>query len=485
MMGLGVGIDYALFLSTRFRQHVIDGEEPAAAVINALVSSGPAVVIAAATVVIALVGPYTSGVFLIGQLGLAAGITVTVAALAAITLVPALLAIAGRHVDRLRIRRVPVAEPAGDRMGWHRYATALSRHPVRYLGAAVGLLGVLALPVLAIQIGTPGPRALSTETSERRASDAVDASFGPGYQARLIVVVKVPPGRSDTQVQSVANSVQDSLTFTDGVDVVSKFTRTPDRALLVGRLTPSTSLGDRRTAALIGHLQDRVLPGRLSALGYKAYVTGAAAGQVALQQAVSSALPVILLTVVGAAMVLVLLSFRSPVLALKTGVINLLSICASYGVLVAVFQWGWGSALLGVPQPIPIVSFVPVLMFAIIFGLSMDYEVFLLSRIAESWLRGDSNQESVTHGLSVTARIITSAAAIMACVFFSFLFSGSITIKMLALGLGVSVIIDVTVVRLVIVPCAMFLFGAANWWTPPWLDRILPRLQRTSRLEPQ
>jgi RND superfamily putative drug exporter len=192
---------------------------------------------------------------------------------------------------------------------------------------------------------------------------------------------------------------------------------------------------------------------------------------------VGSALPVIILTVVAAAMLLILLTFRSPVLALKAGLINLLSIGASYGVLVAVFQWGWGSALLGLPQPVPIVSFVPMLMFAIVFGLSMDYEVFLLSRIKEAWLLDADNQESVSHGLAVTARIITCAAVIMACVFFSFLIVPSITIKMLALGLGVSVIIDVTIVRLVIVPSAMFLFGPANWWTPRWLSRVLANVE--------
>ena len=197
----------------------------------------------------------------------------------------------------------------------------------------------------------------------------------------------------------------------------------------------------------------------------------------ALQNAVAAALPVIILAVVGAAMLLILLTFRSPILALKAGLINLLSIGASYGVLIAVFQWGWGSALFGVPQPVPIVSFVPILMFAIVFGLSMDYEVFLLSRVREAWMLSQDNKESVTHGLSITARIITAAAVIMACVFFSFLLTPSATIKMLALGLGVSVLIDVTLVRLVIVPSAMFLFGRLNWWTPRWLGAMLHRLE--------
>jgi RND superfamily putative drug exporter len=477
MMGLGVGIDYALFLSTRYRQYMMDGEEPHAAVSRAIATSGRAVVIAASTVVISLIGLYVSGVSFIGQLGLSASITVAVAALAAITLVPALLAIAGRRIDVLKIRRTAIAESTRGSQGWHRYANALSRHPLLYITAAVTFLVVLALPLLTIQVGDPGVRALPTQSTERLASNAIDAGFGPGYQAQLVVVVKVPANQSDAQIQSVAASLEQAVSSTNGVASTTKFAPTADRALLVGKVTPTTSAGDAQTVGLVGRLQSTVLPQQLSSLGYSAYVTGSPAAQIALQNSVGAALPVIILAVVGAAMLLILLSFRSPVLALKAGLINLLSIGASYGVLVAVFQWGWGSSLFGIPQPVPIVSFVPMLMFAIVFGLSMDYEVFLLSRVREAWARDGDNKESVTHGLSITARIITSAAIVMACVFFSFRLTPSVTIKMLALGLGVSVIIDVTVVRLVIVPSAMFLFGRANWWTPRWLDRTLARVE--------
>ncbi len=477
MMGLGVGIDYALFLSTRFRQHIIDGEDPLTAVARAISSSGRAVVIAATTVVVALIGLYASGVFFIGQLGVSAGITVAVAALAAVTLVPALLGLAGRRIDVLKVRRSPVAESTANARGWQRYATALSRRPALYLAAALGLLVLLALPVLSIQIGDPGVRSLPYQNTERRASDFVDAAFGPGYQAQLTVVVKVPANQLDTQIQSTALSLQRVLASTSGVESAGVFVPTQDRAALVGKVIPTTGLSDNRTADLINRLQDKVLPGQLSAQGYSGYVTGGVAKLLAVHTAVQSSLPVIILSVVAAAMLLILITFRSPVLAVKAGLINLLSIGASYGVLVAVFQWAWGSSLLGIPQPIPIVSYVPVLMFAIIFGLSMDYEIFLLARIKEAWDGGATNRGSVTHGLAVTARIITSAAVIMACVFFSFVLVPTTTIKMLALGLGVSVIIDVTVVRLVIVPTAMFLFGRGNWWTPAWLDRLLPHFE--------
>lgn len=476
MVGLGVGIDYALFLSTRFRQLILEGEEPKIAVARAVASSGRAVIIAAVTVVISLVGLYAAGVAFVGQLGVSAGITVVVAALAAITLVPALLAIAGKRIDVLKVRKQPIAEPSGDLAGWHRHATRLAKHPVRYLTAGLALLAILAVPLLTIQIGNPGTRALPVTSTERIASEAIDAGFGAGYQAQLTVVVDVSPNQSTAELTSTAASLQQALESTDGVSSVTPFAPSSDNEILVGKVTPTTDVYSDRTRSLITSLDDSTLPEALPS-GYTGYVTGSAATQFALQKTVAASLPIIIFTVVGAAMLLMLLTFRSPLLALKAGLTNLMSIGASYGVLVAVFQWGWGSGLVGVPQPVPIVSYVPMLMFAIIFGLSMDYEVFLLSRIRESWQRGADNRESVTHGLSVTARIITCAAVIMACVFFAFLLQPSATIKMLGLGLGVSVIIDVTIVRLLIVPSAMFLFGKANWWTPRWLDRVLPHLE--------
>jgi RND superfamily putative drug exporter len=476
MMGLGVGIDYALFLSTRFRQLILDGEDPGIAVARTVASSGRSVVIAAATVVISLVGLYAAGVAFVGQLGLAAGITVVVAALAAVTLVPALLAIAGRRIDLLKVRRQPVAEPAGDSQGWHRHATRLAKHPVRYLTAGLVLLVILAIPLLTLQIGNPGTRGLPTTSTERRASEAIDAGFGAGYQAQLTVVVDVGSSRSTGDLTSAGTALQQAIEAADGVFSVTPFAPSSDGQVLIGRVIPDTDVYSDETRSLITTLDDTTLPDALPD-GYLGYVTGPAATQIALQETVAASLPIIIFTVVGAAMVLMLLTFRSPVLTLKAGLTNLMSIGASFGVLVVVFQWGWGSSLLGVPQPVPIVSYVPMLMFAIVFGLSMDYEVFLLSRIREAWQRGADNRDSVTRGLSVTARIITCAAVIMACVFFAFLLQPSVTIKMLALGLGVSVIIDVTIVRLLIVPAAMFLFGKANWWTPRWLDRVLPHLE--------
>ena len=475
MMGLGVGIDYALFLSTRFRQYIIDGDDPLQAVAKTVASSGRAVVIAASTVVIALIGLYASGITFIGQLGVSASITVAIAALAAITLVPALLGIAGRHIDHLKVRRHPIAEPAHKKTQWHRFANTLSRHPVAYLCSALVLLIILALPVFKIQIGNPGVRALPTHSTERRASDAIDQGFGVGYQASLTTVIQLTPGQSNAQIQTLASNLHSQLAHTAGIASATPFVASKDHAILMSTLIPTTRPTDKATASLIQGLTNQDLPSIVGSKG-TAYITGGTATSIALQHAVSASLPIIIATVVVAAMLLILLSFRSPFLALKAGIVNLISIGASYGILVAVFQWGWASSLLGVPNPVPIVSYVPMLLFAIIFGLSMDYEVFLLSRVRESYHRGDSNKASVAYGLSVTGRIISCAALIMACVFFSFILSPSITIKMLAFGLGISVIIDATIVRLVIVPCAMFIFERANWWIPGWLDRLLPHL---------
>src|SRR6185437_12989260 len=231
------------------------------------------------------------------------------------------------------------------------------------------------------------------------------------------------------------------------------------------------------TASLASHLQDDVLPGALHGQNATAFVTGTTAATIDFQNTVSSRLPIIIGVVLLAAFLLLLASFRSPVLALKAALLNLLSIAASYGVIVAVFQWGWGASLLGLSGTVPIESYVPMIVFAIVFGLSMDYEVFLLSRIREHWLAHGDNQLSVATGLGQTARVISCAAMIMASVFFAFLLSSSVVVKMLALGLGASVIIDATLIRLLIVPSLMFVFDRANWWMPAWLDRVIPRLE--------
>ena len=469
MMGLGVGIDYSLFLTTRHRQYVMDGIDPAEAAARAVATSGRAVLVAAMTVVIALLGLYASGLTFIGKLGLSAGITVTVAALSAITVVPALLALAGSSIDRLRIRR-PVAEASPEHAGWARYAERVGAHPWRYLLAALALLGVLAIPAFSMELGHIDAGADPAGSTAKKAYDALSAGFGPGANGPFTVVVQLGRGvHGTTGRQALQAQLHKALAQTPDVAAVSPVKATPDGALLYATVLPKTGPQTAATDTLMQVLEQETLPASLYMTQSTGYVTGSLAGQLQFRDIVGSRLPYIIAVVIAAAFVLLLLAFRSPVLALKAAVLNLLSIGAAYGIIVAVFQWGWGSSFLGVSEKVPIESYVPMMIFAIVFGLSMDYEVFLLSRVRDAWLATRDNHRSVAQGLAGTARVITCAALIMTSVFSAFLFSTNVTVKMLALGLGLSVLIDASIIRLVVVPAAMFLLGRYNWWTPRWL----------------
>ena len=474
MMGLGVGIDYALFLTTRHRQLVMDGVDPVHAAARSLAASGRAVLVAALTVVLALLGLYASGLAFIGKLGLAAGVTVSVAALGAITAVPALLAVAGSRIDRIRVRR-PVAEASGEHAGWQRYAERIGAHPWLYLLAGVALLAVLAIPAFSMRLGHVDASADPPGSTAKKAYTALSAGFRPGANGPLTVVAQLGPGaRTAQQRQYVAAALRTAIARTPDVAAVTQIKATPDGALLYATVLPRTGPQAAATDQLMHTLQTGTLPSVLYASESTGYVTGSLAAQLQFRDVVASRLPLIIAVVIAGAFVLLLLAFRSPVLAIKAGLLNLLSIGAAYGVVVAVFQWGWGSSLFGVSEKVPIESYVPMMIFAIVFGLSMDYEVFLLSRVRESWLRMGDNHASVAHGLASTARVISCAALIMASVFAAFLMSTNVTVKMLALGLGLSVLIDASVIRLLVVPAAMFLLGRYNWWTPGWLDRIMP-----------
>jgi RND superfamily putative drug exporter len=479
MMGLGVGIDYALFLTTRHRQHLLDGDDPTAAIHGTLAASGRSVLIAAVTVVIAMLGLYASGISFIGKLGLAASITVAVAALSALTLVPALLAFARERIDRLHVR-TPVAEPANRHSPLHRYTAAIARQPWRYALGGIAVLAVLTVPALSMHIGHVGAGSQPASYTERQAYDAISHAFGPGANGPLTIVAQLPKTATPQQIQSLDSSLTQALKSVPDVRSAGKFTTSPDGAMLIGKVTPASGPSSQQTQTLVHRLQDRTLPSTLSPYHTTGYVTGTTAATIDFQNTVSSRLPIIVGSVLLAAFVLLLAAFRSPVLALKAALLNLLSIGAAYGIIVAVFQWGWGSSLLGLTGTVPIESYVPMIIFAIVFGLSMDYEVFLISRIREHWLQTNDNHHSVATGLSQTARVISCAALIMASVFFAFLLSTNVVVKMLALGLGASVLIDATIIRLLIVPSLMFLFDKANWWTPRWLDRALPQVEPDS-----
>ncbi|MFE9687229.1 MMPL family transporter [Streptomyces sp. NPDC006285] len=478
MIGLGVGIDYALFLITRFRQDIIDGHDPESAVGRTTASSGRAVLIAALTVAVALLSLYACGLSMIGRIGLAATIAVLVTALAALTLVPAAMGLVGRRVDRLRIRRRPVAETAGDNDGWHRYAHLVSRHPWKILAAGVVLVAACATPLFSMRLGHIDDGADPAGSATRNAYDWIAESggsgFGPGANGTFTVVVDLKG--ATRPADDIADELSSRLTETDGIAQVTPPRATRDGKVLVTTVTPTTGPQTAETGGLFTTLTDDTLPDTLKGTGTTGYLTGSTAGQLEFRDTVTERLPVIIGIVLVCAFLLLMVVFRSLVIPLKAVVLNLLTTGASYGILVAVFQWGWGDNLLGMSEPVPIESYVPMMMFAIVFGLSMDYEIFLLSRISEEWHISHDNKRAVSRGLSLTGRVITCAALIMTAVFLSFTGSPTVVVKMLALGLAISVILDATVVRMVLVPSLMFLLGRANWWLPKWLDRRLPHI---------
>ncbi|MFG2449305.1 MMPL family transporter [Streptomyces sp. NPDC048512] len=477
MIGLGVGIDYALFLITRFRQYLIDGEDPQAAVGRTTAVSGKAVLVAAVTVAVALLSLYACGLTMIGRLGLAATIAVVVTAAAALTLVPAAMGLVGRRVDLIRVRRRPVAESAGDHDGWHRYARVVARRPWTFFTAGFLLMALCAVPLFSLRLGHIDDGADPVGSTTRTAYDWLAAAdgpgFGPGANGPFTLVVDLT--RATGSADRVADRLTDTLATTDGVARVTPPRPSRDGRLLVATVVPTTEPQSADTDALFATLTDTAVPEALKGTGASGYLTGTTAGRLAFRDTVTERLPLIIGIVLVAAFLLLTVVFRSLVIPLKAVVLNVLTTGASYGILVAVFQWGWGDSLLGVSEPVPIESYVPMMMFAIVFGLSMDYEIFLLSRIAEEWHATHDNERAVGTGLALTGRVISCAALIMTAVFLSFTGSPTVVVKMLALGLAVSVVLDATVVRLVLVPSLMFLMGRANWWLPRRLDRVLPR----------
>ncbi|WIM96414.1 MMPL family transporter [Actinoplanes oblitus] len=492
MIGLGVGIDYGLFLVVRFRRLLADGLSPEEAAGRTAATSGGAIVFAAGTVIIAVCGLALSGVSFVGWLGYSAAIVVAVSLGSAITLTPALLGWLGPRVNRLSLpsrRRGTAADPEElDNTVWARLALRVARRPLVTALAATAVLLALSAPVLGLRLGQMDAGRLPASTESRRSYDALAEGFGPGANGPLRVVVemfdpatapagaKTGDGKDPRAQDPRLVTLGTTLSGTPGVRQVSDPVISADSAVAVFSVTEQTSPSDERTVDLVDQLRDTTLPHALAGKGAEAHVGGLTATKADLAERISQRLPLLIGAVVVFACVLVLLAFRSLWLAAKAAAMNLISIAAAYGVVVAVFQWGWGVRLLGLDGPVPIESYVPMMMFAILFGLSMDYEVFLLTSVQEHWHTTRDNPRAVRLGLADTGKIISSAALIMVAVFASFLINANPIVKMFGLGLSVAVAVDATVVRCLLVPAVMVLIGERQWRLPTLLDRLLPKI---------
>lgn len=473
MIGIGVGIDYALFIVTRYREGLHAGMVPEKAVIRAIDTAGRAVLFAGTTVIIAVLGLFTMGLAMMKGLAVGISLGVLMTMFAALTLLPAVLGFVGHNIDRLGLPHRKRAEAGHGQTFWFRWSRLIQRRPWPALAIGGVILVGLALPVFGLQLGfgDAGNRPRSDTT--RRAYDLLSDGFGPGFNGPLLLVSETPQGEADLDA---LGALSGRLNQTDGVDFATDPQPNEAGSAAILQVFPDTSPQDRATNDLVNGLRDDVVPEAEVGTGLDVKVGGLTAGALDFSEYSARRLPWFVGTVLFLSFLLLMTLFRSILVPLKAVVMNLLSIGASYGVIVAVFQWGWGAEWIGVGQQGPVEAWAPMMLFAVLFGLSMDYEVFLLSRIREEYDRTHDNAVAVANGLAATARVITAAAAIMFFVFGSFVLGDDRGIKLFGLGLAVAVLIDATVVRMVLVPATMELLGDRNWWLPRWLDRILPTL---------
>lgn len=518
MIGIAVGIDYSLFIVTRYREHLHQGESYEEAATAAMDTAGRAVVFAGVTVVVSLLGMLLIGLEFIAGLGIGAATTVAVTMVASVTLLPALLGFAGHRLEVTRWRGViaaglvalalfglglsidvllfalPLAvvvllagfavaplrrelprrqpKPIRETLPY-RWSRVIQAHPWSALAGGGLVLLILAAPVLSLRLGFSDEGNFDESTTTRRAYDLLAEGFGPGFNGPLVVAVTL----DDPAAASSLPALAEAIAADPGVAFVSapfsNDPQSPTAALI--QVIPETSPQDEATSDLVERLRAEVIPATAAGTGLTVFLTGATAASIDFTSFLSDRLVVFIGVVLLLSFVLLMMVFRSLLVPLKAVIMNVLSIAAAYGVVVAVFQWGWLNSVFGV-EPAPIEPFVPMMMFAIVFGLSMDYEVFLLSRVKEEFDRTGDARTSVADGLAATAQVITAAAAIMIVVFGAFLLEDDRIIKMFGVGLAAAVFLDATLVRMLLVPATMELLGARNWWLPAWLDRILPSL---------
>ena len=470
MIGIGVGIDYSLLIVTRFREGLHSGKNVEESVVLAVTTSGRAVIFAGMVVAVAFLGLFLMGLPFVAALGTAGAIVVVFAVLVGLTLTPATLSLAGRRIDSLRLPFLHTTEGVDPKSTWYRLSEAIQRHPLPYFAVTAIALLVLATPALSMNLGFTDAGNNPERQHSRRAYDLLTQGFGPGFNGKLIVVADLSKGGADR-----LDAVRTAMLADDNVAEVALAVKSPSGDTALITVIPKTKPQDVATNDLVHRLREKVLPAAMSGSTGRVYVTGGLAGFLDARDRITSRMPLLFAGVIGLSFLLLTVVFRSVVVAAKAAIMNLLSIGASYGVLVAVFQWGWFSHVIGVEKG-PIETFIPMMMFAILFGLSMDYEVFLISRVREEYLRTGDNATAVSHGLAATARVITAAAGIMVAVFVTFIFGEDRVIKEFGMGLATAIFVDATIVRLVLVPATMELLGDRNWWLPKWLDRILPRV---------
>ncbi|MDJ0460805.1 MMPL family transporter [Streptomyces sp. H27-C3] len=475
LVGLGVGIDYALFIVTRHRRGLRRGLTVAEAAANAVATTGRAVVFAGATVCIALLGMLILRLSFLNGVAIAASLTVVLTVAAAVTLLPALLSLIGTKALSRRERRQlaehgPQPEPpTGFAARWSGF---VERHP-KLLGAvAAVVMLVLALPTLSLHLGTSDQGNNPASSTTRSAYDLLADGFGPGGNGPLTLVAQVD-GAAD---RAAMDTLRATLRGTEGVASASPVTYNSggDTALLT--VVPDSSPQSQHTSDLVDRLRDDVLPQAEQGTSLQVYVGGVTASYDDFAEIIIGKLPLFVGVVIALGCALLLVAFRSIGIPLKAALMNVLAVASSFGIVVAVFQWGWGSELLGLGSAGPIEPFLPVIMVSVLFGLSMDYQVFLVSRMYEEWLETGDNRRSVRVGLAETGRVINSAAVIMIAVFLAFVLSGDRVIAMFGIALAAAVALDAFVLRTLLVPALMHMLGGANWWLPKWLDRILPRI---------
>ena len=473
LVGLGVGIDYALFIVTRHRKGILSGRTPEEAAVTALNTSGRAVLFAGGTVCIALLGMFTMRLSFLNGVAVAAALTVMITVAAAVTLLPALLSLLGMRVLSRRQRRRfaangPSTEAATGPAA--RWSSFMQRHPQVLTLAAVAVMVALAIPTLSLRLGNSDQGNNPTTTTTRKAYDMLADGFGPGFNGPLTILAEVPKA-SD---KPALNRLMTDLKATPGIAYASQSPIKPGTDIAFILAVPTTSPQAKATSDLIDHLRKDVVPSAERGSTMKAYVGGETAIFKDFAGVLSGKLPLFVGVIIALGFVLLLFAFRSLVVPLTAAVMNLVAAAASFGVLVACFQWGWGGAIAGKSGPVD--AFLPVLMLSLLFGLSMDYQVFLVSRMHEEWVHTRDNARAVRVGLSETSRVITSAAVIMVCVFAAFVLSGQRVLAMFGMGLAGAVALDAFILRMVLVPSLMNMFGSSNWWLPSWLDKRLPHM---------